>query len=257
MPSKSTVKSEIRKLLREGVAPDGCSLAKDHRWNCYRIKATKPQYSLPDGQRSTYVGSPDDPRYKHWAGLIDRRNLLKEYERLLKVYERLDKKKSKAGHTEGASVEWYTPPEWIDLARAVMGGIDLDPASNPIAQAWIKADRFYAKDDDGLAQPWAGRVWCNPPYGKFSRPFMERGLQFYKTGDVPQCIFLVNRTGAAWYVDLADQFDALCQVRKRISFLNPEGKVEGSPRYHNDILYLGPNVEKFVAVFSPVGRLSR
>jgi len=256
------VEAEIRKLKREGVAPNGCSLRKiPVRCNCYEVKATQPQYSLPNGNRSLYVGSPDDSRYKEWAGLIQRRNLLREYEGMLKVHKqidaRLDAKKTKAGHTEGASVEWYTPPEYLNLTRTVLGDIDLDPASNTTAQEWIKAGQFYGKEDDGLAQPWAGRVWCNPPYGKFSRLFMERGLQFYKDGAVTACIFLVNRTGAAWYVDLAQQFDAVCQVRKRINFYGPNGEPEGSPRYYNDFLYLGPDVEKFVAVFSPVGRLSR
>lgn len=154
-----------------------------------------------------------------------------------------------------ASVEWYTPPEFVDMARTVLGGIDLDPASNPIAQGWVKAERFYTKDDDGLAQPWAGRVWCNPPYGKFTKLFMERALAFYETGEVTDCIFLVNRTGASWYVDLLERFSGVCQVRKRISFWTPEGKPEGSPRYYNDFLYLGKSTKKFQQVFSSVGKV--
>jgi len=256
MPAKREIVAAIKKIEREGYAPPGCAIVRvGGTKESYRVIATQSRYSLPGGKKAIYLGKEDNPKYLRWVELFERRKLLKEYKKALNLIEKGEQLAPES--PEAPSVEWYTPPEWIAMARAVMGGIDLDPASNPIAQAWIKADRFYTKDDDGLAQPWAGRVWCNPPYGKFSRLFIERGLQFYKTGDVPQCIFMVNRTGAAWYVDLADQFDALCQVRKRISFLNPEGKVEGSPRYHNDILYLGPNVEKFVAVFSPVGRLSR
>lgn len=68
--------------------------------------------------------------------------------------------------TSSESNEWYTPLKYIEAARAVMGGIDLDPASNESAQQWIKAKQFYIKDDDGLHKPWYGRLWLNPPYGR-------------------------------------------------------------------------------------------
>ena len=64
----------------------------------------------------------------------------------------------------GASPEYYTPPIYIDMVRQVLGTIDLDPASNMIAQQWIQATRFYVQEDDGLSQPWTGRLYLNPPY---------------------------------------------------------------------------------------------
>jgi len=162
--------------------------------------------------------------------------------------------KNKNGDAD-ATPEWYTPQEFIEMARSVLGQIDIDPASNPIAQGWVKATKFYTREDDGLIQPWSGRVWCNPPYGKFTKLFLQRGVELCRAGDIEACIFLVNRTGAAWYVDLIEHFDAVCQVRKRIAFLNQQGIQEGSPRYYNDFLYLGADVERFKEVFSTVGRV--
>ena len=67
--------------------------------------------------------------------------------------------------TQSKSNEWYTKPKYIELARAVLGEIDLDPASNQRAQAWIRAKVYYTKETDGFNRVWQGRVWLNPPYG--------------------------------------------------------------------------------------------
>jgi hypothetical protein len=59
------------------------------------------------------------------------------------------------------SSEWYTPPEIIETARKCMGGIDLDPASSPIAQTAVRARSWFGAE--GLQRPWFGRVFLNPP----------------------------------------------------------------------------------------------
>ena len=202
-----------------------------------------------EGKKSLYVGTSSDLRYAYWLGMIERRNKLKKYKRSLKILESINLEKEKP------SPEWYTPPEFVEMARQVLGGIDLDPASNTKAQEWIQAKRYYTKNDDGLKQPWSGRIWCNPPYGDFTHLFMQRALSFYESAEIEGCVFLVNRTGAGRYVDLAEKFNAVCQARRRISFLTPEGKPENSPRYYNDFLYLGKDVAAFREVFSAVGRV--
>ncbi len=60
--------------------------------------------------------------------------------------------------------EYYTPPIWTEAARALMGHIDLDPASCEIANQTVKAKAYFTKQNDGLSQPWHGHVWMNHPF---------------------------------------------------------------------------------------------
>ncbi len=59
------------------------------------------------------------------------------------------------------SDDYYTPKWMFDLLDLTF---DIDVASPPNGIPWIPAARFYTIADDGLSQPWEGRVWMNPPY---------------------------------------------------------------------------------------------
>lgn len=58
--------------------------------------------------------------------------------------------------------EWSTPPDLFAELDAEFH-FDLDAAST---DENALCERHYTKEDDGLAQPWDGNVWCNPPYGR-------------------------------------------------------------------------------------------
>ena len=49
-----------------------------------------------------------------------------------------------------ATPEHGTPPDYIDAARKVLGGIDLDPASCSTFNELVRADRYFSEADDGL-----------------------------------------------------------------------------------------------------------
>jgi hypothetical protein len=73
--------------------------------------------------------------------------------------------------TSSESEDHYTPLSIIDPARMVLEHIDLDPFSCPVANAMVKADYYFTKEQDGLSKPWGSiespsRVWANPPGGK-------------------------------------------------------------------------------------------
>lgn len=62
------------------------------------------------------------------------------------------------------SDDCYTP-RWVFDAMALH--FDLDVAAPPGGPWHVPCDRYYTAADDGLAQPWDGLVWCNPPYSNF------------------------------------------------------------------------------------------
>lgn len=63
------------------------------------------------------------------------------------------------------SVEHYTPDWIVDIARKLMGGIELDPASSVAANVRIGAERICTADTPApFDEPWiASSVFCNPP----------------------------------------------------------------------------------------------
>lgn len=68
------------------------------------------------------------------------------------------------------SDDCYTP-RWVFDAMGLH--FDLDVAAPPGGPWHVPANRYYTAEDDGLAQPWDGLVWCNPPYSQFM-PWAER-----------------------------------------------------------------------------------
>jgi hypothetical protein len=65
--------------------------------------------------------------------------------------------------------EWLTPP---CIVRA-LGSFDLDPCA-PAIRPWDTAQHHFTRFDSGLAKPWFGRVWLNPPYGPSTGMWMAR-----------------------------------------------------------------------------------
>lgn len=160
--------------------------------------------------------------------------------------------------------EWYTKPKYIEAAREVMGGIDLDPASCAAANEIVKATHYYTKQQNGLEQPWYGRVWLNPPYGRSSRMqgqhrstmglFIERLLKSYAARDITQAIVLTtSEVNAKWFYPFL-QF-LICIPDHRVNFIVPVQCNKYSHGFGTCFTYLGPNEQKFIDVFSQFGHV--
>jgi phage N-6-adenine-methyltransferase len=71
-------------------------------------------------------------------------------------------KQRAAGLADADGDAWYTPP-WLFDQIGLRFDIDVCAPAD-LAQRTCPAGNYYTEADDGLAQPWHGLVWCNPPY---------------------------------------------------------------------------------------------
>lgn len=152
--------------------------------------------------------------------------------------------------------EWYTPAKYIDLARQVMGSIDVDPASNDYAQKTVRAAAFFTAETNGLDKEWRGKVWMNPPY---SQPeivhFVDKIVAEVKAGNCSEAIVLThNSTDTAWFNTLFENADAICFTRGRVRFESPDGE-KAAPAMGQAFTYFGANPEKFTSIFSEIGNV--
>lgn len=149
--------------------------------------------------------------------------------------------------------EWYTPSEYIEAARAVMGSIDLDPASSEVANQTVKAARFYTEATNGLLHHWRGNVWMNPPYstdriGQFAKKLLE------ELPTVDQAIVLVNNaTETSWFNDFISVASAVCFPRGRVRFIDGHGNAMSTPLQGQAVIYIGNDTDRFCEVFNSFG----
>lgn len=115
--------------------------------------------------------------------------------------------------------EWLTPPE---ILRA-LGPFDLDPAA-PIIRPWDMATRHYTKIDDGMAQPWEGRVWLNPPYGRETFRWLARLAQH---GSGLALIFARTET-VGFHAEIWAKARAIFFFRGRLRFHRVTGERGGT-----------------------------
>lgn len=137
-----------------------------------------------------------------------------------------------------ATVEHYTPAPIVEAARTVLGGIDLDPASCELAQDTVKAIAWYGPGselgEEGLAEPWMGRVFCNPPGGLVPDGFKGLGTKSnaalwwgrlassWQSGEVEVAIFVgftLEILRSTQGLDVPQPLDfPLCVPSSRIAF---------------------------------------
>jgi len=127
--------------------------------------------------------------------------------------------------------DWGTPKNEIALARAVLGSIELDVASSELHNERVKADRYF--DKDALSLPWdAKTVLCNPP-GNSSGSLVKQFAAKANEREAGALFWVGFNLNHLCTLQGIIHFDAICIVKKRIEFLDPDGVPGGQPRYHS------------------------
>lgn len=114
-----------------------------------------------------------------------------------------------------ATVEWLTPPEII----AALGPFDLDPCA-PLVQPYATAARVFTAIDNGLIQPWDGRVWLNPPY---SSAELGAWLGRMAEHDHGTALIFARTETEAFFRHVWERATALLFMRGRLNFHLPDG----------------------------------
>lgn len=119
-----------------------------------------------------------------------------------------------------------TPPEWVEMSRAALGGrIELDPMSEPVFNEIVRAECIYTESEDGLRLPWlASTVFINP-HGGLVVEAWRKLTQEHRAGRVTAAIWIgFSMEQLNLLVDEVEHpmdFSMLA-VRKRIDFLTTE-----------------------------------
>ena len=158
---------------------------------------------------------------------------------------------------------WFTPLEHLVMVRAVLGQIDLDPASCASANDRVGAIEYFDEEDDGLSQDWGTNrsIFLNSPGGKTGN--QSNSVLFWKKlmlTEIKHAIFMgfsieCLQTTQGKGVKSAGEFP-FCIPSKRIKFYYPHDNTKKSPSHSNVIVYVPGSedrTELFSTVFSSLG----
>jgi phage N-6-adenine-methyltransferase len=110
------------------------------------------------------------------------------------------------------SCEWATPQDFFNAANAKYGPFDLDAAATAEN---AKCSRFYTEADDGLTQPWTGRVWCNPPYFRHViDAWVKKGWEASQTTAEVVVMLVRAATSTRWWHQYASKGEVEFMARR-------------------------------------------
>lgn len=114
-----------------------------------------------------------------------------------------------------ATGKWETPQDVFDALNEEFGPFDLDPCATAEN---TKCPAYYTKEQDGLAHPWRGKVFVNPPYGRSIKWWVRRC--FVAAGSTAELVvaLIPARTDAAWWHDFVMKASEIRFIRGRLKF---------------------------------------
>jgi len=168
-----------------------------------------------------------------------------------------------AGRTlNSQSVNWCTPPKYVDAVRRVCGGkIALDPCSNKWSIVHAETE-YRLPEHDGLRESWDyPTIYVNPPYGsdKQRRTTIKHWLRkcayaHEHHGSEVLALVPVATNTSHWKEYVWGRATAICFLYDtRLRFL-VEGKDEGKGAPMScAVVYWNKRIDVFLGVFNEFG----
>ena len=123
--------------------------------------------------------------------------------------------------TSSAHHGWCTPPDLLKALYGVVGRLDLDPCSpcTDARNAPVRSRMRYTAADDGLALPWRGKVFVNPPYGRQLACWVAKCRAEIQAGraDLVICLVPARTDTRWWHADIAGHAD-IGLLKGRLAF---------------------------------------
>jgi hypothetical protein len=129
-----------------------------------------------------------------------------------------------ADHLPTRSNDWLTPQWLIDL----IGVSDLDPCGYTYQGKYFShtAKSSYVPPQDGLALPWFGSVFCNPPYDN-NAAWLKKCREYHEESREDVIVLLFARTETKYFQEHVKHATGLLFIAGRVSFLNGLGEKKG------------------------------
>lgn len=111
--------------------------------------------------------------------------------------------------------DWFTPDWLFEFLNERFGPFTLDAAASANNS---KCPEYFTVLDDGRAQPWRGRVWCNPPYKDLLKWVRHAREETLAGRCELACLLLPAHTSTEWFHDYALPFAELFWIRGKVKF---------------------------------------
>lgn len=135
----------------------------------------------------------------------------------------------------GETDDWFTPHEIFDALGLTF---DLDPAHPGVGtpHCCVPAHKIFTQKDEGLAQPWHGLAFMNPPFGgrRGQVPWLKKFL------DHANGIAIVRAyTSADWWHDHMPRAEAILFPNGKTKFVRPDGTIGKEPGHAVVLIGMG------------------
>ena len=118
-------------------------------------------------------------------------------------------------HYSSKTDNWATPQDFFDRLD-VEFNFTLDSCADEFN---AKCSKFFTREDDGLAQSWAGETaFMNPPYGRVIGEWVRKAYEESRENGTVVVALIPARTDTRYWHDYVMKADEIRLVKGRLKF---------------------------------------